>query len=159
MGNLYDSKKLINTIVINEEKTNELYQSLANQMKDSKAKALFEKLAKDEARHKIIYKRLLENLPNDGMVELDEEDALYTDSLIEANVFTNDNVRKRFGKEDALILAEKVERDGIMFIDQLRSIYPELAVDELKVIMSEEKKHLKFVLDKQYTATIGLIGL
>jgi rubrerythrin len=159
MGKAYDAKRLINTIVINEEKTNELYQSLAHQMKDAKAKALFEKLAKDEARHKMIYSKLLENLPNDGMVNLSEEEALYTDTLIEANVFTNDKVRKRFAKEDALILAEKVERDGIMFIDQLRSIYPDLAVDELAVIMSEEKKHLKFVLDKQYTATIGLLGL
>lgn len=159
MNKNYDAKRLIKTIVINEQKTAELYTTLKSQMKDEKAKALFQKLSDDELRHEKIYSKLLEHLPNEGIVSISEDDALYTDALIEANVFTNDKVKKRFSKDDALMLAEKVERDGIMFIDQLISLYPDLAETELNIILKEEKSHLKFVLDKQYTSTVGLLGL
>lgn len=159
MARAYDGSNLIKTIIINEQKTNELYSNLMEQMKDEKAQALFKKLAEDEARHEKIYTRLLERLPNNGVVEISEEDALYTEALISANVFTNDKVKKRFSKDDALILAEKVERDGIMFIEQLRNLYPALAIEEIGIILQEEKKHLQFVLDKQYTSTVGLLGL
>lgn len=159
MVRAYDGSNLIKTIIINEQKTNELYNTLMGQMQDEKAKALFKKLAEDEARHEKIYTKLLDTLPNSGVVQISEEDAIYTETLISANVFTNDKVRKRFSKDDALILAEKVERDGIMFIEQLKNLYPDWAKNELSIILQEEKKHLQFVLEKQYTSTIGLLGL
>jgi rubrerythrin len=155
----FDGKKLIQTIILNEEKTGELYTSLAEKMTDKKAKNLFTKLASDEFKHKDIYTKLLENLPGEGIVELDEDELKYTESLIENNIFDASGIKKRFVKEDAMILAEKIERDAILFVGQLKTLYPELAKDELAIITREEKKHLQFVLDKKFNATVGLIGL
>lgn len=155
----FDGKKLIQTIILNEEKTGELYSNLAQKMTDEKARNLFEKLALDEFRHKDIYTSLMKRLPGDGIVQLDEDELKYTESLIKNNLFDESGIKKRFAKEDAMILAEKIERDAILFVGQLKILYPELAKDELAIITKEEKKHLQYVLDKKFTATIGLIGL
>ncbi len=90
---------------------------------------------------------------------MSKEDIEYTEILIETNILTNKDIKKRYSKFDALLIAEKVERDGIMFMNQLMDIYPSLAKEELKVILSEEKKHLKSVLDRKFNANLPLLGL
>lgn len=159
MAEKFNGKKLLEAIVMTEEKVGTLYRKLASEVEDEKAKRLFENLAKDEDRHKKIYSALLERLPEEHEVELSEEEEEFTQILIDTNIVTNKNIEKRYSKYDALVLAEKVERDGIMFINQLQAIYPSLVEKEIKVILSEEKKHLKLVLNMQYEGNLSSLML
>ncbi len=148
MVKIFDGKKLVEAIIITEERIGELYRNLAEQVEDDKSVDLFNKLAEDEEKHKEIYIELLEKLPNNGEVEMSTEDIEYTETLIETNILTNKEIKKIYSNFDALLVAEKVERDGIILIHQLMDFYPSVAMEELKVILSEEKKHLKSILHK-----------
>lgn len=159
MARKFNGKQLIESMVLMEQKVGEFYNKLSGQMKDEKAKNLFLKLAKDENRHEKIYKGLLNRLPNDGDVEMSEEDVEYIELLINKSIFVNKEVEKRYSKFDALLLAEKVERDGIMFVNLLREMYPKIVQDELDIILSEEKKHLKTVLDNKIYSSAPLLML
>ncbi|WP_026894012.1 ferritin-like domain-containing protein [Clostridiisalibacter paucivorans] len=159
MSKSFDGKKLIKTIILTEKKISDLYESLSEKTKDKKAANLFKTLAKDEKRHQKIYQSLLNKLPNQGIIELDDNDADYIDLLIETNIFKNEELKKSYSKLDALEIAEKVERDGILFINELKNLYPDLAKDQIKIILTEEKKHLKLVLDKKLYSTSSSLML
>ena len=60
---------------------------------------------------------------------------------------------------ESLELAEKMEKDGILFVHQLMSMYPDLADKELKIILREEKKHLQLVRDRMKFAPTASLGL
>ncbi|HKL09851.1 MAG TPA: ferritin family protein [Clostridia bacterium] len=155
----FDGRKLFKTVILHEAEVAKLYTDLAEKMEEKKAKALFEKLAGDELRHEKIYQGLLEKLPNGGMLELSDEEAEYTELLIKTHIFQNDDVKARYSKRDALVIAEKVERDSIIFVEQVRSLFPDLIPEEFKTIMKEEKKHLNYVLNSQFDSSLRFLGL
>lgn len=116
----FDGKRLFKTLVLNEAKVAEFYKTLASEMKE-------------------------------GTLELDEEDAEYMNALIQNNMFedaedTVAKVRGKYAKDDALTIAEKIERDGLIFVSELMRLYPDVAPDEIKIVLTEERKHLKSVL-------------
>lgn len=147
----FDGTKLLQTIVLNERRVAEFYRAVAYEMNDGKGKHLFEIMATDEEKHEKIYTNIMNKLPNGGNLELSVEDAEYMNLLIETNMFedTDDTLEKfrgRYAKADALELAEKIERDGIMFINELQNLFPDVAPKEISLVLAEEKKHLKSVL-------------
>ncbi|MCT4585327.1 MAG: hypothetical protein N4A54_10415 [Peptostreptococcaceae bacterium] len=156
---LYDGSKLINMIAINESKIGKLYEDLANNVVHEKSKNLFNKLAKDEYRHEKIYKKLLENLGEDKNIELDDEEIEYVETLIQTNVLNDKTSNSKYTKEEAIMLAERVERDGIILISQLIDMYDQRDLKEIKTILKEEKRHLKYVLDVKFNSNVSLLGL
>ncbi|MHC1721304.1 MAG: ferritin family protein [Clostridiaceae bacterium] len=155
----YDGKKLMQTIISTEEKVSGLYKELSEKVKDKHAKKVFESLAADEAKHAKMYSALLEKITESGTSEITEEDAKYTDLLISSNIYTNENKLKRYIKSDALQLAEKIERDEILFYERLIRIFPHLIDKEIESIVIEEKKHLEHILDSQMDIATPALGL
>jgi len=155
----FNGKKLIEAIILTEEKIGDLYRNLANEVEDEKAKNLFIKLAQDEDRHKKIYSALLNKLPEVEVTELSDFDRQYIEALIDVNVVTNKEMEKRYSKFDALLLAEKIERDGIMLVEQLIFLYPSLAKEEIGIILKEEKSHLQSVLEREKNSQLRLLAL
>lgn len=163
MSVTFNGTKLLQTIILNEKRVAEFYRQLSTEM-EGKGSKVFELLAKDEDRHEKIYSNLLKKLPNNGDTELTVEDAEYINLLIENNMLSaGEDLLKsahgKYAKEDALIIAEKIERDGIMLVNELKSLYPDLAPDEINKILAEERKHLKAVLSKQADAAVKLLML
>ncbi|AOT70833.1 ferritin family protein [Geosporobacter ferrireducens] len=160
----FDGSKLLQTIIRNEAKVAEFYSNLAAQMEEGKGKKIFESLAQDELKHEKIYTGLLNRLPDEGRLELTEDDASYIALLIETDIFSQSDdvltkIQGKFSKEDALHIAEKIERDAILYINELKLLFPELAPDEINIVLAEEKKHLRMVLSKEADASVKLLGL
>lgn len=160
----FDGIRLFKTLVLNENKVAEFYRTLASEMKEGKGKKLFERMASEEERHEKIYTALLNKLPDGGKVTLSQEDVDYIDILIKSNMFDDaedsvSKVRGKYAKDDALTLAEKIERDGIIFVNELIRLYPNVAPDEIKVVLSEERKHLKSVLDAKMDMAADMLML
>jgi rubrerythrin len=109
----FNIKELFMTIEETEQNVSDLYASLSTKT-DGKAKRLFENLSKDELRHKKMFAKFISKLPDDGMVDLEEEDVEYIETLIKTSVFKDRKLKKRMVKEDALVIAEKIEKDGIL---------------------------------------------
>lgn len=155
----YDGKKLINTIIMTEEKVAELYRSLAEKVNDQTAKNVFLGLAKDEDKHKSMYTNILAKIPNDGRIELTEDEIEYTELIIDTSIFVNAEVKSRYLKSDALIVAEKIEKDSILFYTQMKKLFPDVAKEEIEIILKEEKKHLKKVNQSQFLQILPSLGL
>lgn len=145
----FNGMELLKLLAESEEKVAALYYDLSKQMKDEKAMNVFKKLGDDEMNHNKMYLNLMNDLDQSLEIDLDDDDFDYVESLISYNVFRNDAVKKRFGKEDALLLAEKVERDTLLLAREMQELFPDVAKDQMKFVLKEEKKHLKFVLQTQ----------
>ncbi|MDW7678373.1 MAG: ferritin family protein [Bacillota bacterium] len=149
----FSASKLLQVLVRNEAKVAELYTNLAGQMEVGKGANLFQLLAEDEKRHEKIYSELLNRLPENGTKEVTEEDLAYLESLMENDMFADadkslEKIKGKYTKDEALEIAEKVERDGIMYIYEMQTLFPDLAPKEMKKILNEERRHLQAVLNR-----------
>ena len=155
----YDGRKLLSTIIMTEENVAALYRDLSDKVSDATAKKVFLNLSEDEEKHKIMYTNIISKLPNGGKVYLTEDEVEYTELLINTNIFTNEKVKSRYLKSDALVMAEKIERDSILFYTQLIRLFPDVAKDEMEIILKEEKKHLRKVTNSQLNMILPSLGL
>lgn len=149
----FSAAKLLQVLVRNEAKVAELYTNLAEQMEIGKGANLFTLLAEDEKRHEKIYAELLNRLPEAGTAEVNEEEMEYLNTLMKNDMFADvdksmEKIKGKYTKDEALEIAEKVERDGIMYIYELQTLFPDLAPKEMKKILNEERKHLQAVLSR-----------
>lgn len=149
----FNVKDLLVTVQTIEGEVAELYSELSKKV-NGKAKKVFEKLSKDELRHQKMYSDLISKLDNDGSYMIMEKDVDFLKQMVSGSPFTNPEIKKRYVKEDALILAEKIEKDGIILYQELKNIIPELNNEKIDRIIDEEKAHLKVVMDMQFNASL-----
>ncbi|OPL08405.1 MAG: hypothetical protein AVO33_10640 [delta proteobacterium ML8_F1] len=150
----FNGMEILNLLVESEGKVAQLYTDMAGKTDHDKAKNLFMKLAGDELNHQKMYEALMADLDQDLKVELEDEDYEYIDSMIRYNYFRTEAVRDKDVKENALMVAEKVERDAVMLVQEVMELFPKVAPKEMKKILKEEKKHLKYVLQSQQDAMV-----
>jgi len=147
----WDGTKMLKTIIANEESTAKLYRAIAENA--NIGAKFFDILAADEERHKMIYEGLLAKYADKLGLELDEAYSEYVDLLIRRNVvFDNKLIEdaKTIDRRDQILeIAERAERDAILFVSELQKMYPIMAKEEMAIILNEERKHLKMVLEKQ----------
>jgi rubrerythrin len=147
----WDGTKLLKTIVANEESTAKLYRAIAENA--NLGAKFFEVLAADEDRHKKIYEALLQKYADKLGLELDESYSEYIDLLVSRNVVFDNKLIEAAKtisvRSQILDIAERSERDAILFVSELQKMYPDMAKDEMEIILNEERKHLKMVLEKQ----------
>jgi rubrerythrin len=150
----YDCSKVLQAVIKTEQHVSEMYRIFSQQVKDPSVKNLFLKMSQDEIRHKDMYSSILNSLNENTFVEIPYEEAEYTDLLLSSNIFVNELVRDRYKKSDALNLAEKIEKDSILFYTQIQKLLPDIPKEDIDLIINEEKKHLKYVLETQKNSFI-----
>lgn len=147
----WNGTKLLKTIAENEEATTKLYRAIASEARIGEK--FFELLAEDEERHEKIYRALLKNHEEAMDLDLDVEDAEYVDLLVESNVVFTDELiekaKKIYTKSQIFDIAERAERDAVLFVSELQRLYPDLAKEEMAIILKEEQNHLKKVLQRR----------
>jgi len=155
----FDGKSFLNIFVTMEEQATKHYAELAETAPDDKAKALFERMAKEEEKHKAMYQKLLKKYGDSMEAEFDDEEAEYAELLIKTAVTEKheDDKKKKYG--DALKMAEQMERDTLLFVTQMREMYPDVAKKEMKAVLREEKKHLMQVRDRSQFLPTRSLGL
>lgn len=150
----WNGKKLFELLVLNETKVAELYKTLAAEVKGGKGAQFLLNMAVDEERHAKMYEKLAQQLPNDGVIEIDEEDANFMEQLMDSNIFKDEEetvakARKLYDRHQALDLAEKVERDAVQYVTEVIRLFPNVAPDQMSIVLKEEKKHLTMVLERK----------
>lgn len=151
---IWDGKVLLETIILNEEKSAQIYTYISDNLESKEEKELFISLSADEERHAKIYEALQRQFSMKSEVEISQEDVDYIELVISNNIFSQDEdyreeVRRFLEKTDIFTLAEKMERDAIIYILELQEMYPNLAREELETILREERKHLRLVFTKK----------
>lgn len=150
-GNV-DGKKLIELFAGNERKVAELYRKIGDEA--GVGKEFFEIMAKDEEKHAVIYNGILEKFSNELSVAPDAERSEFVDLLIQNDMLSDvddllANARKVNFKSQIFDICERVERDTVMYVNEFIDLYPDIASDQMKVILKEEKKHLQKILTKK----------
>ena len=144
-------RNLLKTIAEYEAAESRLYRVIASEARIGEQ--FFELLAQDEERHEKIYAALFNKFSEKMDLELEKSDAEYVDLLVESNVLFDDELvekaKKIFSKSQIFDLAEKAERDAILFVTELQRLYPDLAKEEMAIILKEEQAHLKKVLERK----------
>ena len=147
----WNGTNLLKTIAENEKSAANLYRAIANEARIGEK--FFEQLASDEERHEKIYNALLKKFQENIEIEIEQSDADYVDMLIENNSLFDEelieNARKIYTKSQIFDIAEKAERDAVLFVSELQRLYPDMASDEVAIILNEERKHLKKVLERK----------
>ncbi len=147
----WNGVNLLKTIAENEKSATGLYKAIAAEARIGEK--FFEQLAEDEERHEKIYNALLAKFEKEIEIEIEQSEAEYIDLLIESNSLFDEELiekaRKVFTKSQIFDIAEKAERDAVLFVTELQKLYPDLAKEEMAIILNEEKKHLKKILERK----------
>lgn len=159
MTKKYNAIKFIEMVKATENKVAEMYTGLAAKVKDEKAKNLLLKLADDERIHENMYASILGKVTSGGELDLSEDEIEYTETLIGTSLFFSQNAKHIYGKMNALAVAEKIERDSILYYTQMIKLFPDTMHDELGLILAQEKKHLKYVQESQFLSMMPSLML
>lgn len=164
MTKQFDGTEFFKMMAVNEQATAAMYRQFAANVK--LGAQFFENLAKDEERHYAIYTALLTKYAAaKGLtVEVTDSQAEYLGLLVKNNAVTEaDSLVKKAAKftdKDELYgLAEQGERDAVLFVQELIGLYPMLQPDDFKVILQEEKDHLKQVMSRRIEGKLDSLGL
>lgn len=155
----FDGKQILSTFVKMEEEVTKYYAGLAENAPDEKSKALFSRMSLEEDKHNRMYSALLEKHGGEMTREFTEEEVEYAKSLIDENITAKHEFDKEMKYADSLLLAEKMEKDGILFVNQMMEMYPDIAQKEMKIILNEEKKHLMMVRERMQFGPLRSLGL
>lgn len=159
MNKKYNANKFIEMVKVTERNVAEMYVGLSTKVTDEKAKNLLLKLADDEKNHENMYAEILTKVPAGGELDLLEDEIEYIELLIETNLFFNDKAKAIYGKMNALAVAEKIERDSILYYTQMIELFPDILHEQLQLILAQEKKHLKYVLESQFLSEVPSLML
>ncbi|WP_313343955.1 ferritin family protein [Sedimentibacter sp.] len=147
----WNGTNLLKTIAENEAGATKFYRAIAEEARIGEK--FFELLAQDEEKHEKIYNALLKRFEKNIEIELEESDAKYMDLLIEANnPFDNELIEKAkkiWDRRQIFEIAEQAERDAVLFVSELQRLYPDMAAEEMAIILKEEKSHLQKVLERK----------
>ncbi len=164
MGKQFNGVEFFKMMAANEKAVAALYRQFAGNAK--LGGQFFEKLAKDEDRHYDIYTALLNKHTNDkGLsVEVSEEEEKYLNLLIENNMLKNADemlakAAKLTEKDEFFDLAERAERDSVMFVEELIGLFPNLQPEDFRTVLKEEKDHLAQVLSRRVESKLTSLRL
>lgn len=150
MASFFHANEIAEAAVEIERKGQAFYLRVAARAKEEKTRALFDHLAKEEAKHEVIFANLKERL---GEVELpawstEEEYMTYVDSLIASHTLFNEEFVDKFveASDDetaAIHMAMSFEKDTLLFFMEMKELVPATEKDAVQSCIEEERLHLR----------------
>jgi rubrerythrin len=140
---------LYTTLIFIEETGSALYAGLAAGAGDEQAARLFRYLAEQERRHRQIYQGM-----KDRAQPAAEVDAEYRDYLRALTAETLAALRRppAAGYTDALDTGIRLEKETLLFLGELDTLVGEDHPRELLEIKTQERAHLRLLLDLRHAA-------
>jgi rubrerythrin len=164
MGKSFDGSDFFRMMAANEKAVAALYRQFAG-VSQAGGK-FFENLANDEDRHYTIYTALLTRYAGSQSLTADvsEEKGEYLNLLIENNMLKDAEkllakASKLSDKDEIYHLAERAERDSVLFVQELIELFPQLQPDDFRVILQEEKDHLRQVMSRRMESKLRTLRL
>lgn len=148
MWNVFKGNDIVLFAVTLEENGARFYHALAEKTKDQAVKELMQELEKQEWVHHKIYGDILKELPPINPMETYSGEYLeYVQSLVDGHVFNISDPKKLAEELDseqkALEMALRIEKDSVLFFNELQKIVPKTYYDTVEKIISEEQSHVR----------------
>lgn len=164
MSNVISSTNILETLIQLEQNGYKFYKEAASAMEEGATKNLLLKMAKEEQQHEKTYKELLEKQTDVSEITFNEDET-YIDLILSLNeMVTNEQklekTKKVISKREALTIAERLEKDTIIFLNELVDLDKDIKRNKAyKVALKEEKNHLRLILRRMMDENIGSLML
>ena len=153
MGNIFAGSEIVEIGIQIEKNGMDFYNTLVNQRKASKAKAVFEYLAKEEEKHIAVFQNLLDSVNKyDPPESFPGEYFSYMNTLASEHVFAQkgqgvNTAKNVTNDKDAIKLGIGFEKDSIVFYEGMKKVIPEDDCKVIDAIIKQEQNHLKQLIE------------
>lgn len=147
MSILFSASEAVSMAIEIETNGINFYNAMATNTGDKKSKEVFTLLAGEEVKHKKIFQRMLENIPEVTLSPAEEEEyENYLGALAKSRIFTPsmdpfELLNKTKNNIDAIDLAIEFEKDSILFFYELMDQAIEQDKQLIDNLIKEEKSH------------------
>lgn len=143
MQEIFELEDILNALIALEETGNVLYGNLAAKATDLPTRELFTELADQEMHHKHIYESFKGQLTFKHGIQDDYQD--YLQQLVKSNIGIGETAVKSYSYQEALNIGIGLEKDTILFLNELKAIITS-SIDQIDVLIAEERKHLSILM-------------
>lgn len=143
MSELFSLEDIFNVMIELESLGNIHYGRMKGMTDNAKLKVLFEQLAAAELAHKELYTKFKFEIVNFNQEKVNEEYREYMRALLSQTIqFLNAN-REVTDFEKGFELAVSLEKDTILFLNELRSIVDASFYKSIDQVIAQEQGHLR----------------
>lgn len=151
MGTFVTARELFDIAQGIERNGAAFYSSVAEAVKDDKAKGIYRRLAADEEQHLATFAGMLSGGDYSLGDALTEEHDSYMKALIDTSVFQDEAsarlaARKASGAVEAIDIGIRAEKDSILFYSQVEGLVRRQDREAVTKIIDEERRHLQVLL-------------
>jgi len=150
MPRLFEAREIVGLAIKIEENGEEFYTRLASGMKNLQIKETFEFLAGEERKHRSSFREIQQRLGEFKPIyeSYPGEYLNYVEALAEENIFTKERAGQLLAKKfktptTALDTAIGLEKDSILFYNEMKNFVAEPEHKPINEIISQEKEHLR----------------
>lgn len=146
MHETFLSEDLFNILIEIEKKGKALYSTLASQSNDKNAARTLAGLADAEEKHRKLYESMKAKYIHIHSSEVSDEYRTYIQALINSSlVLTPDALSGSDNERNVLQFALSLEKDTVLFLQELKDIAPQEALENYNRVIAEEKEHIIIV--------------
>lgn len=143
MSELFCLEDIFNVMIELETLGHTHYNQMKEMTNNAKLKVMFEQLAKAELAHKELYEKFKTEIINFNHEKVDEEYRDYMDILLNQTVRFLGESREVVDFEKGFAISVQLEKDTILFLNEIRSIVDATYYDAIDKVILQEKSHLK----------------
>ena len=153
MGKMFSGCEIVELAVQIEKNGKEFYTRLKALADNDEARGVFESLAKAEDRHIAVFRKIFDascNYSPEG--SFPDEYFSFMNSLASSYVFTRADKAEELIESiktfrEAVELGIELEKDSILFYEEMKRSIPESSHETVDRIIDEEKQHFKKLCD------------
>jgi len=150
VSRLFEAREIVGLAIKIEENGEEFYTRLADATKNLQVKETFGFLAGEERKHRNSFRMIQRRIGEFKPVyeSYPGEYLNYVKALAEQNIFTKERsgqllARKFKTATAALDMAIGLEKDSILFYNEMKNFTPESEHETINEIIGQEKEHLR----------------
>ncbi|KNY28982.1 ferritin family protein [Pseudobacteroides cellulosolvens] len=143
MKEVFSLEDIFNVMIELESMGSVHYSNMKNMTYNSNLIVLFDKLSKQELAHKELYTRFKTETITFSAQKVDDEYKAYMDCLLTQTIGFLNGDREVTDFEKGFAIAVQLEKDTIMFLNELKEIIGSSHAEEIDRIILQEKAHLR----------------
>ncbi|MBS3994987.1 MAG: hypothetical protein KGZ33_04265 [Alkaliphilus sp.] len=143
MSELFSLEDIFNIMIELESMGNEHYSYMSDTTNNAKLKVLFKQLAEAELAHKELYEQFKTESISFSHEKVDKEYKAYIEVLLNQTVQFLNESRVISNFEKGFSISIQLEKDTILFLNEIRSIIEASYHEAIDKVITQEKGHLK----------------
>ena len=153
---LFEPSEIYQFAIKIEENGEKFYRRMSQKFKESKVKEIFSYLADEETKHKKIYQEMVSKIEKyEPLESYPGEYFTYLRAYADNVIFSKEKLEEKISKIGDLVSAIEfgmnIERDSILYYQDIKNLVPENRRIPIDKIIEEERRHFLKLLEIKKT--------